>query len=278
MTAATDGAAPPPRLTVLAARDADVAVVLRRGPTDWVRLHRWDTATDTVEDGGWLRARVSGRRCDLSPDGRLFVAFVAAHGRTDDVRRDTWVALSRPPWWRALALWFEGSTWSFGGFFADAASCAGTGPGAPDEGTVPRWFDAEGPLLRAQPGRAWTDVTVPVNRRLRDGWAEASPGWWERPLAAGGAAVLHEHSDAVARVTTEAALRTRDGDLVPLGTGASLDVDRAGRAIVGRSGRLEVLSGDGRVEVVADVTGQAPDPVPAPAWAGRWPDPPPPRR
>lgn len=76
--------APPPRLTVLTTRDAD-----------------------------------------LSPDGRLFVAFVAAHGRTPDIWRDTWVALSRPPWWRALALWFDGSTWSYGAFFADVDSCAG---------------------------------------------------------------------------------------------------------------------------------------------------------
>ena len=150
---------PPARLSVLAARDADVAVVLRRGPTDWVRLHHWDTATDTITDGGWLHARVSGQRVDLSPDGRLFVAFVAAHGRTDDVRRDTWVAISRPPWWHALALWFDGSTWSYGGFFPDAAGCAGTGPGPPDRGEVPWWFDADA-RLPAQPSRrhlpGWT--------------------------------------------------------------------------------------------------------------------------
>lgn len=266
--------APPPRLTVLTARDADVAVVLRRGPSSWARLHRWDTATDTVEDGGWLRARVSGRRIDLSPDGRLFVAFVAAHGRTPDVRRDTWVALSRPPWWRALALWFDGSTWSYGGFFADVDSCAGTGPGAPDEGTVPDWFDAEGPLPAPCPGRAWTDVTVPHNRRLRDGWVERRDRWWERPLAGGAVAVVDEHIDGAARVSTSAALRTRGGDLLPLGHDASLDVDRAGRALVGRGGRLEAHDGTGRIDVIADLNGQAPDPVQPPDWAGAWPGPP----
>jgi hypothetical protein len=148
-----DGAAPPPRLTVLTARDADVAVVLRRGPSSWVRLHRWDSAADTVEDGGWLRARVSGRRVDLSPDGRLSVAFVAAHGRTVEVRRDTWV------------------------------------------------------------------------------------------------------------------------DLLPLGDDASLDVDRAGRALVGRGGRLEAHAGNGDVEVIADLTDQVPDPAPVPDWAYVWPGP-----
>ncbi len=266
--------APPPRLTVLAARDADVAVVLRRGPTDWARLHRWDTATDTIEDGGWLHARVSGRRVDLSPDGRLFVAFVAAHGRTADVRRDTWVAVSRPPWWRALALWFDGTTWSFGGFFPDAASCAGLGPGPPDEGGVPHWFDADASLPAARPGPAWTDVAVPHNRRVRDGWVERDTGWWERTLATGGAAVVVERIDASAYVTTEAALRGPDDGLVPLGADASVDVDRAGRALVARAGRLEVHAGPGEVDVIADLAGQRPDPVPPPSWAGTWPVPP----
>lgn len=264
----------PPRLTVLAARDADVAVVLRRGPTDWARLHRWDTATDSVEDGGWLRARVSGRRVDLSPDGRLFVAFIAAHGRTDDVRRDTWVAVSRPPWWRALALWFDGTTWSYGGFFPDAASCAGLGPGVPDEGHVPRWFSADARLPAPRPEAAWTDVSVPHNRRMRDGWVEREPEWWERPLADGGAAVVHERVDASARVITEAALRGPHDELTPLGAGASLDVDRAGRALVGRAGRLEVHAGP-TVEVIADLTAQRPEPEPPPPWAGTWPRPPP---
>lgn len=266
---------PPPRLTVLAARDADVAVVLRRGPTDWVRLHHWDTADDSVEDGGWLRARVSGRRVDVSPDGRLFVAFVAAHGRTAELRRDTWVAVSRPPWWRALALWFDGTTWSFGGFFPDAASCAGLGPGDPDEGRVPPWFDAAARLPASPTGQAWTDVAVPHNRRVRDGWIEQEPGWWERPLADGGAVVVAERVGASGQVVTETALRRGDDTLMPFAAGTSVDVDRAGRALVGRAGCLEVCSSDGRLTVVADVADQQPQPTPSPAWAARWPGPPP---
>lgn len=265
---------PPPRLTVLAARDADVAVVLRRGPTDWVRLHRWHTGTDEIEDGGWLHARVSSRRVDLSPDGRLFVAFVAAHGRTAEVRRDTWVAVSRPPWWRALALWFDGTTWSFGGFFPDPTSCAGLGPGDPDEGRVPSWFDAAAPLPAPRPEAAWTDVAVPHNRRLRDGWIEHEPGWWERPLADGGAAVVSEQVRPSAPVDSAAAIRRSDDTLLTLGSDASVDVDRAGRALVGRHGRLEVHTGGGRIDVVADVTGQRPDPARPPAWTHRWPAPP----
>jgi hypothetical protein len=267
-------AAPPPRLAVLAARDADVAVVLRRGPTDWVRLSLWDTAGDTVEHGGWMHARVPWRRCDLSPDGRLLVAFVADHGGAPDApARDTWVALSRPPWWHALALWFNGTMWDFGGFFPDAASCTiATGP--PDAGEVPPWFDATATVPEPLPGPGWTDVTVPHNRRLRDGWTEVEPGWWERPLSRpDGAAVAREHVDGVGQVSNEVALRWGD-DLEWLAPDASLDVSADGRALVTREGRLEVHAGPGEVTVVDDVTDQRPDPRPAPPWARSWPGPP----
>lgn len=269
---------PPPRLVVLAARDADVAVVLRRGPTDWARLSLWDTATDEVEHGGWIHARVPWRRCDLSPDGRLFVAFVADYGQGggatdhDDVR-DTWVAISRPPWWHALALWFNGTMWDFGGFFPDTTSCT-IKSGTPDAGEVPYWLDTEADVPEPRPGPAWTDVTVPHNRRLRDGWTEVEPGWWERALATpGAAAVAREHVGADGQVSNEVALRWGD-ELEPLPPDASLDVAADGRALVCREGRLEVHTGPGAVTVVDDVTDQRPSPRPSPPWARSWPGPP----
>lgn len=280
-TATTRPSATPPRLTVLAARDADVAVVLRRGPTDWARLSLWDTATDELEHGGWLRGRVDGRRCDLSPDGRLFVAFVAAHGtareRAARERReaspvfDTWVAISRPPWWRALALWWNGTTWDLGGFFPDATSCA-IGPQPPDRGDVPVWFDTSAPIPHPRPGGDWTTRTVPHNRRHRDGWTVVGDGWWERRLVGGGHAIVREVEATGSHTGVEAALRWGD-ELVPLGTRASLDVDRAGRALVARDGRVEVHTGPDLVTVVGDLAGQRPDPTPAPSSAARWPTP-----
>lgn len=265
---------PPPRLAVLAARDADAAVVLRRGPTDWARLSLWDTATDEVQHGGWMHAQVPWRRCDLSPDGRLFVAFVADHGtEPQPTPRDTWVAISRPPWWHALALWFNGTTWDFGGFFPDAISCA-IASGPPDAGEVPPWFDPDAEVPRPRPGPAWTDVTVPHNRRVRDGWTEVEPGWWERPLALpGAAAIAREHVDGAAQVTSEVALRW-DDDLEPLPPDATLDVSADGRALVTHEGRLEVHVGPGEVTVIEDVSEQRPDPHPSPPWARSWPGPP----
>src|SRR5215211_8035407 len=65
----------PCRLFVYLAGDAPIGVVLRRGPSAWVRLSLWHTDTDEFEHGQWMRCRVYERRCDLSADGSLFASF-----------------------------------------------------------------------------------------------------------------------------------------------------------------------------------------------------------
>ncbi|MFN3651614.1 MAG: hypothetical protein ACK47B_18715 [Armatimonadota bacterium] len=71
----------PPRLHFYLARAAPVGLLLRRGPTEWVRLIGWNTEDDTFEPGAWFRGRIYAEKCDLSPDGRLFVYFAAKFGR-----------------------------------------------------------------------------------------------------------------------------------------------------------------------------------------------------
>ena len=84
-----------------------VAVVLRRGPSDWAQLSLWDRGDDSIQPGHWFHGRVYERRCDLSPDGRLFIYVAAKHGRRrdDDDIGESWTAISRPPYFTALALW-----------------------------------------------------------------------------------------------------------------------------------------------------------------------------
>src|SRR5687767_8832105 len=103
----------PCRLFVILAREVPVGVVLRRGPSAWARLSVWRTDADTFEHGQWFRARVYERRCDLSPDGALFAYFARKSGLpTPEApdRQDSWLAVSRPPWFTALALWWVGGT------------------------------------------------------------------------------------------------------------------------------------------------------------------------
>jgi hypothetical protein len=104
---------PTTRLFGIIARDARTAVVFRRGPSKQVRLIHWDLASDTFTPGQWLSGRLYNERCDLSPNGQLLVYF-AGKFKSDIA---TFTALSRPPYFTALALWPDGSTWGGGGFF-----------------------------------------------------------------------------------------------------------------------------------------------------------------
>ncbi len=106
---------------VLLARQANVGVILRRGPTKWFHVTLWDTQKDAFEGGQWFRGRIYPERCDVSPDGKLFLYF-AGKFRQRDVARGygtTWTAVSRPPYLTALALWPIGDTWGGGGVFLD---------------------------------------------------------------------------------------------------------------------------------------------------------------
>jgi hypothetical protein len=79
-----------------------------------VLLVRWDLATDSFEAGQWLNGRVYERRCDLSPSGDRFIYFAANHRPP----LGTWTAVSRPPYFTALAVWPKGDAWGGGGLFA----------------------------------------------------------------------------------------------------------------------------------------------------------------
>src|ERR1700694_5923621 len=109
------------RLFVYLARSAPIALVLRRGPSSWARLSIWHTDTDTFEHGQWFKGRVYEHRCDVSPDGSLFVYFARKGGGPSlgKLHVDSWVAISRSPWFTALALWPVGGTYCLGGFFVD---------------------------------------------------------------------------------------------------------------------------------------------------------------
>ena len=98
---------------VLMARDAPRAVIFRRGPTRQVLLLAWNTETDEIEPGQWLKGRIYERRCDLSPDGKLLIYFAAKY----KLPLASWTAISKPPYLTALALWPKGDGWGGGGLF-----------------------------------------------------------------------------------------------------------------------------------------------------------------
>jgi hypothetical protein len=148
------------RVFGIGATAADVVAVLRRGPSGWSHVGRWDIAARRYEPGSWLHGVLYPQRCDLSPDGRYLCYFAFKGNSTGDLGA-TYIAISRLPWLTALAAWRTPGTWTRGAHFvADAGRCD---LGPPDAG------DISG--LRDRYGLAMTEAAAyPVERRR--GWRE----------------------------------------------------------------------------------------------------------
>lgn len=112
-----------PRLHFVFAADAPVCVILRRGPSRWVDVLKWNTVDDIIESGAWFKGRIYEDGCDLSPDGTLFIYFATRYDRTPAGGYSVaWTAVSKPPWLTALAMWPRDDSWGGRAYFADRAT------------------------------------------------------------------------------------------------------------------------------------------------------------
>ena len=152
------------RLALIFAASEPVAVILRRGPAAWVEMIKWNTRKDVFEDGQWLRGRIYEERCGLSPDGTLLVYFALKHGRVDEASgyRQTFTAVSKPPFLTALAMWPQGDTWGGGGGFIDNRTLrlayGANGTRHPHDGGTTEIYMA--PLPRHHPDHAPRGVKI----------------------------------------------------------------------------------------------------------------------
>jgi hypothetical protein len=172
----------PCRLSVIMARKAHKAVILRRGPSRWYRMSLWDTDTDKIEHGQWLRGRVYEERCDLSPDGSLFIYFAGQQHhwrrRNEGSKSDsipTYTAISKPPYFTALALWEGLGTWFGGGIFLTDKKVWLSHYCEPEPTLHPDFKLSKG--LKVTPEwiepsfeRGVGDYTVHIKRMKKDGW------------------------------------------------------------------------------------------------------------
>jgi hypothetical protein len=120
-----------PKLFVITAKHESAAVILRRGPSQWYHVIQWDTRRDQFVHGAWIKGRIYEDRCDVSPDGRLFLYFIHQGSRFRTQFTDSWTAISRVPWLHALVVWPRGETYGGGGRFIDDGTVAlrgGHGP------------------------------------------------------------------------------------------------------------------------------------------------------
>lgn len=108
---------PPARLYVLFARDAQIGLILRRGPTKEVASILWNRITDEFTLGQWMRGRIYERCADISPDGKHFIYFTFNGHRRTLPTDESWTAVSRVPYLKALALYPHGDTYNGGGLW-----------------------------------------------------------------------------------------------------------------------------------------------------------------
>ena len=275
----------PCRLFVYLAREAPIGVVLRRGPSAWAQLSVWHTDTDTFEHGQWFKGRVYERRADVSADGSLFVYFAGQSGRRQPA--DSWIAISRPPYFTALALWFSGcGTYCSGGFFPGRRELSiGFGP-TPHIGQLPAGLTlSTAPPPYIDRTDDWTERRVFINRLLRDGWEQvtAARETWQRRNPAGDLALVMTRPQAWTKygewspfgepkVSEYAVFMEAQGEVVPLGRATWADWDQRGRLVIAQDGRLFHWEPPGTLRELADFNPLRPDPAPAPAWAETWPE------
>ena len=105
-----------PRIYCIPDPESRVAAVLERRPRKWWRIGRWDLTTGEYTRGAWFRGSLYPQRCDLSPGGRWLVYF-ALKPNSDWPAGETYIAISRLPWLKALAAWRETGTWTRGAYF-----------------------------------------------------------------------------------------------------------------------------------------------------------------
>jgi hypothetical protein len=234
------------------------------------------------ETGAWLHATVYPQRCDLSPDGRWLAAFVL-DPRADWTAGAAYVALSRLPWFTALAAWGIGSTWTSGVHFsADRSQYSLDAPDVGDDEPCRQryglaWTGAVAFAVERRRGWVETDDTPP--RSDDDPWDVRRPVTMRKPCPADPERELQVTGwHAAFRAFGPTQFGPSSYWLVTGSRRVDLDgVQWAEWSLDGRllvattSGRLQARSSDGcRVEWEYDLATEEPSPTAPPRQAHEW--------
>jgi len=162
---------PPPRLSLVRAARAPIAVIFRRGPSKRVQVVRWDFSNDSFERGDWFHGRIYSKRSDLSPNGELLACFAASFGARRPDALDglySWTMITHAPSVVPIALWPKGDCWWGGALFTGDRSLWLNH--RPDEATPHPELEPKGFRVEANPGAHGEDEPIYKRRLERDGW------------------------------------------------------------------------------------------------------------
>ena len=271
---------PPPRIYCIPATAAPVVAVLRRGPSNWSHVGRWDLAQQQYESGAWLHGRIFPRRCDLSPDGRFLCYFAHKPTATWD-HGETYVALSKLPWLTALHAFGTCGTWTRGYYFTQDGGCE-----HPEDAKLPIPYglrSIEMTQFANERRRGWEEAPDSPPRHPKDFWDGRRNARLHKRQPGGDRLLCLESlglpggefgvDQAVDGLRVLYSLES-NGDLELLETLQWADWDREGQLLVAtRSGKLQMwdLEADTRnIIFEVDLSVLEPDPTPSPQWAKRW--------
>jgi hypothetical protein len=256
---------------VLLARQAHVGVILRRGPTEWWRVTLWDTKRDTFAGGQWFRGRLYPSKCDVSPNGQLFIYFGGKFNRRsmDSGYGDTWTAVSRPPYLTALTLWPIGTTYLGSGLFIDDRTVIVSACSLAHHPNHP-----PGPLRLADCS-SWKPDDPRLVRPWNRGWRRVSaPGATGLRKPCGDLILGRELLECPARWRTLYTVYRADGDPTALFEAHWADWDQQGRLVATVGGRVMVGKVTSRNKLIwrqlASTHEDRPIRMEAPDWAQHW--------
>ncbi len=283
----------PARLFMIFARRAPTAVIFRRGPSKWVQLIKWSTATDVFEPGQWFNGRIYERRSDLSPDGSLLIYFaqkISAHSKKDTEYTYAWTAISRPPFLTALALWPKGDCWHGGGSFKNGRVVLLNHK--PAVAKPHKKHKPHGLLVIPNPEAQGEDDPIFSQRlerdrwQLKDAWKVENRGYPKlfhtvQPEVREKVGPNRTHAIRLTRSIEEldyseefAVRHVKQSLMTEIKRASWADWDQQGRLVFARDGKVFAASirenGNLAEELLIDLNPSKPDPQPPPEWATKW--------
>jgi hypothetical protein len=268
-------------------------MIFRRGPSKWVQLIKWNTATDLFESGQWFNGRIYERRSDLSPDGSLLIYFaqkISARSMKDTEYTYAWTAISRPPFLTALALWPKGDCWHGGGLFKNGKVVLLNHK--PAVAKPHKKHEPHGLSVIPNPQAQGEDDPIFAQRLERDGW-QLQDAWKieyrgysklfhtvqpeVREKAGPNRTYVIRLTRSIERLdySEEFELRHVNGSLVTKIDRASwADWDQQGRLVFARDGKIFAASikdsGNLVEDLLIDLNPSKPKQLAPPEWATKW--------